>query len=675
MSAGKAFPVLAVAIILASSLCVPFGIPGSDADIDKGTASSPLKYLRIDTPTAANETFCVMSGGAVEVSEAEGLEVTRCTLGFGLSVKDGGLSGTLRGTGTIKVELFNADTNEDLAFWIHSILYTGAADDPLDSLSCEVEESAGKTFYVRMGGHVDIGMSNAENVSVSPSGCGLSLSGTKAEGAVSGTSTITISGNGYFEPLSGDAFSIAIVPVASGQGVEVQTGNRDSPLASLDVGASDAAGKTFYVRTGGAVAIDMSDAENVSVSPSGCGLSLVGTEVWGTVSGASAITITGDGHFRPLSTDRFIIVIIPTGGGQGTGIQTGSMDEPLDSLSVNADDAAGMTFYVRVGGSVSVADVSDDSVSFTVESVSPSDCGLSVGSSGLSGTLSRACTVNATGNADIGGNFEILHFTIIAVDSGSSGAFAHTIEYYDRGELVGTQTESGGQPYMTVTMSQVEPARSGWTFTGWSASQSGSASGWKNGSRVDVGPTPLKVYASWGRTVTYDANGGTMDGDSTAIVLEGKTLTLRTDAYRDGYSFDGWYDARDGGSLMQSPLSPPGDMVLYAHWTKAPDTALVVAAPPDVYAVVGERACFDVSVSPPAQSVELNVAALGSWSPAVDGSTVSFTPTASGMQVMTVTASADGYSSGIAVVKVHVDDVLRFVNEPVASCRITGASR
>ena len=573
---SRSFSLLAILMILASALCVPSGMPCADADIDKGTASSPLKSLRTDTLTAANETFCVMSGGAVEVSEAEGLEVTGCTLGFGLAVKDGGLSGTLRGVGTVRVELFNADSNENLAFWIHSILYTGAADDPLDSLSCEAEESAGKTFYVRTGGHVGIGMSNAENVSITPSGCGLFLSGTKVEGSVSGTSTITISGNGYFEPLSGDGFSITIVPVASGQ---------------------------------------------------------------------------------------------------GAGIQTGSQDEPLDSLSVNADDAAGRTFYVRVGGSVSVTDISDDSVSFTVESVSPTDCGLSVSSTGLSGTLSRACTIDANGNADIGGNFGTLHFTIIAVGSGSPSTFAHTIEYYDRGELVGTQTESGVQPYMMVTISQAEPARSGWTFTGWSASQSGSANGWKNWSRVDVGPTPLKVYASWGRTVTYDANGGSLEGGASAVVLEGKTLTLRTDAYRDGYSFDGWYDARDGGSLVQSPLSPPGDMVLYAHWTKAPDTALAVAAPPDVYAVVGERACFDVSVSPPAQGVELNVAAPGSWSPAVDGSTVSFTPTASGMQVMTVTASADGYSSGIAVIKVHVDDVLRFVNEPVASCRITGASR
>ncbi len=48
-------------------------------------------------------------------------------------------------------------------------------------------------------------------------------------------------------------------------------------------------------------------------------------------------------------------------------IRTGTLEEPLDSLEIGADDAAMRTFYVKAGGTVSVKNYSDDDVSASVE--------------------------------------------------------------------------------------------------------------------------------------------------------------------------------------------------------------------------------------------------------------------------------------------------------------------
>ena len=70
-------------------------------------------------------------------------------------------------------------------------------------------------------------------------------------------------------------------------------------------------------------------------------------------------------------------------------------------------------------------------------------------------------------------------------------------------------------------------------------------------------------------TVTFDANGGTLSGNATVEVEEGKTITGAPTAGKDGYTFDGWFDAATGGNKIDlSTYTVTKDVTLYAQYTE-----------------------------------------------------------------------------------------------------------
>ena len=66
--------------------------------------------------------------------------------------------------------------------------------------------------------------------------------------------------------------------------------------------------------------------------------------------------------------------------------------------------------------------------------------------------------------------------------------------------------------------------------------------------------------------VTFDANGGTVAPTSKTIT-KGSTLTLPTPVL-SGYSFDGWFTEKTGGTQVNAGATFDKDTTLYAHWTK-----------------------------------------------------------------------------------------------------------
>ncbi|WP_289097654.1 leucine-rich repeat domain-containing protein [uncultured Bifidobacterium sp.] len=66
-------------------------------------------------------------------------------------------------------------------------------------------------------------------------------------------------------------------------------------------------------------------------------------------------------------------------------------------------------------------------------------------------------------------------------------------------------------------------------------------------------------------TVVFDTNGGI--GDTTVSVISGDTVDEPDTPTRDGYTFDGWYTAKAGGSKYDFSKPVTGDLTLYAHWT------------------------------------------------------------------------------------------------------------
>jgi len=94
------------------------------------------------------------------------------------------------------------------------------------------------------------------------------------------------------------------------------------------------------------------------------------------------------------------------------------------------------------------------------------------------------------------------------------------------------------------------PTRSGHTFLYW-----------KN----------ITMYARWTPlqyTVTYNANGGSVS-PSSASVNQGSSVTLPTPT-RTNYTFDGWYTATTGGSLVGAggnSYTPTANITIYARWS------------------------------------------------------------------------------------------------------------
>ncbi len=68
-------------------------------------------------------------------------------------------------------------------------------------------------------------------------------------------------------------------------------------------------------------------------------------------------------------------------------------------------------------------------------------------------------------------------------------------------------------------------------------------------------------------TVTFNLNYGSNDTYQTATVNEGNTTKKPSDPTRTGYTFNGWYKEKTGGTAFDFAEKITGDITLYAHWT------------------------------------------------------------------------------------------------------------
>lgn len=75
-----------------------------------------------------------------------------------------------------------------------------------------------------------------------------------------------------------------------------------------------------------------------------------------------------------------------------------------------------------------------------------------------------------------------------------------------------------------------------------------------------------EVYIS--RTVTFNANGGTVNPTTMTTGTNGKLSSLPTPT-RNGYRFRGWYTAANGGTQITTDTIFTSDSTVYAQWGKA----------------------------------------------------------------------------------------------------------
>ena len=70
-------------------------------------------------------------------------------------------------------------------------------------------------------------------------------------------------------------------------------------------------------------------------------------------------------------------------------------------------------------------------------------------------------------------------------------------------------------------------------------------------------------------TVTFDANGGKLTGNSTVSVEDGAKITSAPTASKEGFTFSGWFTAKEGGTKVDlSTYEVTSAVTLYAQYTE-----------------------------------------------------------------------------------------------------------
>lgn len=149
----------------------------------------------------------------------------------------------------------------------------------------------------------------------------------------------------------------------------------------------------------------------------------------------------------------------------------------------------------------------------------------------------------------------------------------YPVTFNANGGTVNTKSKNVtiGKTYGTLPT----PTRTGYDFDGWYTRESG---GTKVTATTSVGTNPpTTLYAHWiGKkyTVTLDANGGTVSMASRTATYGSEYPALPAPT-REGYTFDGWYTQKTGGTKVDedTTVTTAANHTLYAHWHLTPAQA------------------------------------------------------------------------------------------------------
>lgn len=121
-----------------------------------------------------------------------------------------------------------------------------------------------------------------------------------------------------------------------------------------------------------------------------------------------------------------------------------------------------------------------------------------------------------------------------------------------------------------------EPSRIGYTFAGWFSDPDCTR---KWDFDHDTVPGAMTLYAKWTAkryTVTFEANGGTVEPGSKTVTYDEAYGELPAPT-RAGYDFAGWFTAQTDGTQVRADdkVAITADQTLYARWTEGETTYTV----------------------------------------------------------------------------------------------------
>ena len=129
----------------------------------------------------------------------------------------------------------------------------------------------------------------------------------------------------------------------------------------------------------------------------------------------------------------------------------------------------------------------------------------------------------------------------------------------------GTEVQPITENIDTPFTSMPTTTKTNYVFTGWYTKPEG-------GIRVTsvTDGKSMKLYAHWSEAIyvlTFNANGGDSVPAIRFAATEGVPADKMPVPVRDGYTFNGWFTATEGGDKVESYMTT-ADATLYAQWTK-----------------------------------------------------------------------------------------------------------
>ena len=172
-------------------------------------------------------------------------------------------------------------------------------------------------------------------------------------------------------------------------------------------------------------------------------------------------------------------------------------------------------------------------------------------------------------------NFEIKNITsetVVTVRGIGKNTYSVT---YDQNttEYVGNLPENLTKTHDDdVTISECIPERYGYDFIGWAESADGAASYF--GGDVYSDNADIRLYAVWEAktfAVSFETNGGIINGGEIAEYTYGTGVMLPTDVSKSGYTFVGWYEDEglQGARVYEIKAAESGDKKYYAAYAMA----------------------------------------------------------------------------------------------------------
>ena len=143
-----------------------------------------------------------------------------------------------------------------------------------------------------------------------------------------------------------------------------------------------------------------------------------------------------------------------------------------------------------------------------------------------------------------------------------------TISFSGNGATSGSMKPIQGVVGQSTTIPDVGFSRTGYTFTGWNTSADGTGTAYRPNDSIQFAAQDITLYAQWkvrSYSVAFDSNGGS--SVPAQSVKYGSKATQPANPTRTGYTFQGWYTSKNGGTKYDFNQTVTGNVTLYAHWS------------------------------------------------------------------------------------------------------------